>query len=57
MQEILDELVRWTGYAALRLVTFGLYRGGGTDEVVLEAAVGIVVVAGLLYLTYAFSFG
>jgi hypothetical protein len=56
MQEILDELVRWTGYATLRLVTIGLYRGGGTSDVVLEGAVGIVVVAGLVYLTYAFGF-
>jgi len=53
MQDIIEELIRWLGYAILRFVTFGRYRGGTQDDRLPEGAVGLCVVVGLVYLTYA----
>jgi hypothetical protein len=52
MQEIIEEVVRWIGYAALRLVSLGRYRGGGTADRLSEGAIGLGVIVGLASLTY-----
>jgi hypothetical protein len=53
MQDIIEEAIRWLGYASLRLATLGAYRGGTLDDRLPEGAVGLGVVAGLMYLAYA----
>lgn len=55
MQDVVEELIRWIGYAALRLVTLGRYRGGTRNDRLPEGAVGLGIVAGLVYLMYAFG--
>jgi hypothetical protein len=52
MQQVVEELIRWLGYAALRLATLGRYRGGTEDDRLPEGATGLAVVLGLCYLTY-----
>ena len=32
MQGVVEELLRWLGYAALRVLTFGRYRGGAEGD-------------------------
>ena len=52
MQTIIEEVIRWLGYAALRVVTLGRYRGGREDDRLPEGALGfgvIVVVASVIY--------
>ncbi len=55
MQDIIEELIRWVGYAGLRLVTLGRYRGGTMTDRLLEGAVGLGIVVGLTCLTYALN--
>ena len=52
MQELIEEMIRGVGYLALRLVTFGRYRGG-SDSRLAEGAIGfgLVVVGGHLIYT------
>jgi hypothetical protein len=52
MQEVIEEIVRWLGYGALQLVTFGRYRGGGRDDRLAEGAVGFGIIVGSAYLFY-----
>jgi hypothetical protein len=53
MQDIIEEVIRWIGYAALRAVTLGRYRGGALDDRLPEGAVGLGVLAVLGCLMYA----
>lgn len=53
MQDLIEEFIRGIGYVSLRAMTFGRYRGGGRDDRLPEGAVGLAVVAALLYVTYA----
>lgn len=54
MQSIVEELVRWVGYAVLRTVTLGTYRGGTEDDRLPEGAVGLgVLIAVVGVATYA----
>lgn len=53
MQDIIEELIRWVGYVALRVVTFGRYRGGGRDDRLPEGAVGLGVLVAVTYVSYA----
>jgi hypothetical protein len=55
VQDVVEELIRWIGYTALRLVTFGRYRGGTRNDRLPQGAVGLGIVAGLTYLVYAFG--
>jgi len=51
LQGVIEELIRGVGYAALRLVTVGRYRGG-EDSRLVEGAIGfglVVVVAWIIY--------
>lgn len=53
MQIIIEEAVRWVGYATLRVVSLGRYRGGTEDDRFAEGAVGFFVVVGIAYIAYA----
>ena len=52
MQDVIEELLRWIGYVALRLVTFGRYRGGSERDRLPEGAIGLGILAVLAYATY-----
>ena len=53
MQEVLEELVRWIGYAVLRLVTLGRYKGGGREDRLREGALGLGLLAAVTYAAVA----
>ena len=55
MQGVIEELVRWFGYAALRVLTFGRYRGGTEEDRVAEGAIGLAIVLLIAYVVYAVS--
>jgi hypothetical protein len=52
MQHVIEEMIRWLGYGALRLATFGRYRGGGREDRLAEGAVGFGIIVGSAYLLY-----
>ena len=52
VQGIIEELIRGVGYFALRLLTFGRYRGG-EDSRLAEGAIGFGLVVVVAYLVYA----
>jgi hypothetical protein len=55
MQEVVEELIRWIGYAALRVVTLGRYRGGTMNDRLPEGAAGLGVIMAVIYFTYRLS--
>jgi hypothetical protein len=52
MQRAIEEIIRWLGYGAFWLITFGRYRGGGRDDRLAEGAVGLGIIVGCAYLFY-----
>jgi hypothetical protein len=52
MQDLVEELIRGIGYFALRLVTFGRYRGGGETDRLFEGALGFGIVGVAAYGIY-----
>ena len=56
MQSIIEELIRGTGYFALRLVTLGRYRSS-EDSRLAEGAIGFGLVCGIAYVMVAISRG
>ena len=56
MQDIIEDLIRGVGYVALKLMSFGRYRGGD-DGPLAEGAIGFAFVLGLVYLVYAVGAG
>jgi hypothetical protein len=52
MQDVIEEIVRWLGYGAFWLATFGRYRGGGREDRLAEGAVGLGIIVGFAYLLY-----
>ena len=56
MQYIVEELVRGVGYVALRLLTFGRYRGTA-DSRLAEGAIGFGLVCVAAYVIYAAGAG
>lgn len=53
MQGVIEEVVRWVGWGALRLVTLGRYRGGADDDRLSEGVIGLVIVIGVACVFYA----
>lgn len=53
MQDLIEEAIRWIGYAVLRVVTFGRYRGGTEADRLPEGAVGLAAIALIAYVGYA----
>lgn len=41
MQGIIEEIVRWIGWVALKVLTLGRYRGGEASDAVAEGGVGL----------------
>jgi inner membrane protein involved in colicin E2 resistance len=56
MQEIIEDAVRGIGYVVLKAVTFGTYRSG-RDGLLAEGAIGLLVVAAVMYVTYRIAGG
>lgn len=55
MQALIEELVRWIGYAVLRLVTLGRYAGGTSNDHLLEGALGLALIALVTYVGISLS--
>ena len=41
MQSLIEDVIRWFGYYALRLVTWGRYSGGREGDRLAEGAIGV----------------
>ena len=55
MEMLLEEVIRGIGYLALKLLTLGRYAGRGSGDRLREVALGLVLVAGVVYAAYAFG--
>jgi hypothetical protein len=53
MQELIEELIRALGYAALWMVTLGRYRGGGEKNRLAEGAIGFGIILAIASVVYA----
>jgi hypothetical protein len=55
VQDVLQEIIRWLGWAALKLLTLGRYRGGLPADMLAEGAIGfaLIVAVGIM-LVYTF---
>ena len=49
MEVLIEELIRWLGYAVLRIVTLGRYAGGTSNDHLREIALGLVLIALVTY--------
>ena len=54
-QALIEELVRWIGYAVLRIVTLGRYAGGTSNDQLLEGALGLALIALVTYVGMSLS--
>jgi hypothetical protein len=54
VQEVIAFVPRAIGWAFLKLVTLGRYRGFRDDDLLLEGGVGVGLIAGLCFLGYRF---
>ena len=52
---LIEELVRWVGYAVLRIVTLGRYAGGTSSDHLREGALGLVLIALVTYIGISLS--
>ena len=52
MQEVIEEVVRWLGWGALRIATLGRYRGGTDQDRLPEGAIGLGIVIAAAYVFY-----
>ena len=50
MQAVIEEIVRWLGWSALKLVTLGRYKGGQSTDLVAEGGVGLAIIAAVTIL-------
>jgi hypothetical protein len=53
IEAIIEFVPRAIGWAVLKLVTLGRYRGWGHDDLLLEGGVGLVVIAGISLAVFA----
>jgi hypothetical protein len=53
IETLLDLVLRSIGWAVLKIVTLGRYRGWGRDDLLVEGAVGLSAIALAIYLAYA----
>lgn len=52
VEGIIEFVPRVTGWAVLKLLTLGRYRGFGSDDLLLEGGVGIATIALLIAAWY-----
>ena len=52
MEVVIEELIRWVGYAVLRIATLGRYAGGTSSDHLREGALGLVLIALVTYVVY-----
>jgi hypothetical protein len=55
MEGLIEELIRWLGYAVLRIVTLGRYAGGTSNDHLREIALGLVLIALVTYVGLSLS--
>jgi hypothetical protein len=54
MQTVIEDVIRWLGWAALKLLTLGRYRGGQSADLLAEGAIGFLLIVGVAILVYAY---
>jgi hypothetical protein len=52
IEAIVEFVPRATGWAVLKLVTLGRYRGWGRDDLLLEGGIGLATIALLCLVWY-----
>ena len=52
MQSLIEDVIRWFGYYALRLVTWGRYSGGREGDRLAEGAIGFGILTATTYAAY-----
>ena len=55
VQELIEEAIRGVGFVALKVATFGRYRGHGPTERLFQGSVGLALVLAGLYVVYRFA--
>ena len=55
MQILIEESIRLIGYATLRVVTWGAYKGGTSEDHLLEGAFGLVLVIATTFVVYTIA--
>ena len=53
MQDVIEDIIRWLGWALLKLLTLGRYRGGQPADALAEGSVGFVLIVAVAILVYA----
>ena len=54
MQDVIEDIIRWLGWAALKLLTVGRYRGGQPADTLAEGAIGFGLIVAVAILAYAY---
>ena len=49
-----EEVVRGIGWTMLKLVTFGRYKSEGSNAVMVEGALGLGLVAAVMWIVYRY---
>ena len=52
MQDVIEEVVRWLGWSALKIVSLGRYHGGADQDRLPEGAIGLGIVIAAAYVFY-----
>lgn len=52
MQDVIEEIIRWLGWGALKIATLGRYRGGAEQDRLREGAIGLGIVIAAAYVFY-----
>ena len=55
MQILIEESIRLIGYAMLRLVTWGAYKGGTSEDCLREGAFGLVLIVAVTFVVYTIA--
>jgi hypothetical protein len=49
---VIDYGLQGVGWAVLKMVTFGRYRGFRTQDLLVEGSVGVLTLAGITWVAY-----
>ena len=55
MEVLIEESIRLLGYAMLRVVTWGTYKGGTNEDRLREGAFGLVLIVAVTFVVYTIA--
>ena len=56
MEILIEEAIRWVGYLSLRVITLGRYVSVGSNDRLIEGALGLGLIALVSYVTLSIWF-